>query len=553
MQRVQLEPQPPNSSATAQPPASQQRHPPPRSWASTPSSHRALRKTPKFDAAQSPQPRQTHIHPPPPGFPPLVPFATRVDEQKSSLQPSFKQRAARAHRELDPAENDNDDNYDQLRGRHEHPDTRSARRRSEAVVLAIESLRQPNSSFTPDLIEEFAPNPLFDVGTPPMPMAESRGPGPATQSSTARARTNTGGPAHIRSPREVWKDRQARMAADQQERDAEERMRADERRRAEDEARQMDELKRRRERQPTAPAPAPAAGPSTQPQQDTYRDAPAHEPGTAKPRTNFPHAFERWETLSSHWEALTTFWVRKMDAHKDEISSEPLSVQLRRQVTDLSAAGANLFHAVVELQRLRASSERKFTRWFFETRSELERLREENAKLEADLEAERRGRGDELARLLSEAPREQQPREQQNSVQVMELRKELGISKEEARRAWEELGRMEQRERDWVMSLQAGKATVILGVPVVPMTQGVPQRHQSASSSRAGYPDHQSPKLPARIRTGAAGAALSKHGPPLPATQPGAPRAGKLRQRRLRGSIQTQARRQRHGFRRQRR
>ena len=47
-----------------------------------------------------------------------------------------------------------------------------------------------------------------------------------------------------------------------------------------------------------------------------------------------------------------------------------------------------MFHAVVELQRLRASSERKFQRWFFETRAEQERAQEIQAMTEASLEQE---------------------------------------------------------------------------------------------------------------------------------------------------------------------
>jgi hypothetical protein len=58
-----------------------------------------------------------------------------------------------------------------------------------------------------------------------------------------------------------------------------------------------------------------------------------------------------------------------------------------QQIKDLSAAGNNLFHAVVELQRLRASSERKFQRWFFEHRQEQERAQEREAQLVALLEA----------------------------------------------------------------------------------------------------------------------------------------------------------------------
>ncbi|KAI8953359.1 hypothetical protein F4801DRAFT_588280 [Xylaria longipes] len=185
-------------------------------------------------------------------------------------------------------------------------------------------------------------------------------------------------------------------------------------------------------------------------------------------RNSFPHAFERWETLSAHWEGLTSFWIRRLEQNASEIQGDPVAQQLSRQVTDLSSAGANLFHAVVELQRLRASSERKFQRWFFETRHELERNQEVTAMLEAALEEEQRNRADTIRKAV-----EQEQGSSKLHKQLAEMRKELTISKEEARRAWEELGRREQEERDRTTSLQLGQPTIVGGVQVVPMTQGV--------------------------------------------------------------------------------
>ncbi|KAK0717180.1 hypothetical protein B0T26DRAFT_286201 [Lasiosphaeria miniovina] len=200
-------------------------------------------------------------------------------------------------------------------------------------------------------------------------------------------------------------------------------------------------------------------------------------PGATRSKNSFPHAFERWEALSAHWEGMTGFWIRKMQESKDEIDRDPISAQLSRQVADLSAAGANLFHAVVELQRLRASSERKFQRWFFETRADLERNQEVTAMLEAQMEQERQARSD--------AVREAQQHERENAKTqklLAEMRKELLISKEEARRAWEELGRREQEEREKTVSLQQGHPTLVGGVQVVPMTQGVPSRQTSTTT-----------------------------------------------------------------------
>lgn len=182
--------------------------------------------------------------------------------------------------------------------------------------------------------------------------------------------------------------------------------------------------------------------------------------------SSFPHAFERWETLSSHWEGLTSYWIRRLEQNKDEVSREPLAQQMSRQITDLSAAGANLFHAVVELQRLRASSERKFQRWFFETRAEQERARELQAELEKALIRERQQRLD-LAPTLAHLEHEKANADKM----VAEMKRELQISKEEARRAWEELGRREQEERERTTALKEGQPTIIGGIHVVPMGQ----------------------------------------------------------------------------------
>ncbi|KAF2757364.1 hypothetical protein EJ05DRAFT_529073 [Pseudovirgaria hyperparasitica] len=235
-------------------------------------------------------------------------------------------------------------------------------------------------------------------------------------------------------------------------------------------------------RLPTSSAPLqPHARTSSAPAQSIPK--PSVDPSQPQPQSqtrtsnvsSFPHAFERWETLSSHWEGLTSYWIRRLEANTEEVRREPLAQQMSRQITDLSAAGANLFHAVVELQRLRASSERKFQRWFFETRQEQERMQEVQAELERSLAAERTARKD--AELRAErAERDKNV----DSKKTSEIRRELQISVEEARRAWEELGRREQEERDRTMSLREGHPTLVGGVQVVPM-QATMSRHGSTS------------------------------------------------------------------------
>lgn len=234
--------------------------------------------------------------------------------------------------------------------------------------------------------------------------------------------------------------------------------------------------------------PRPEAGPST-----TAGPSGTQQSGTAgaQTRSSFPHAFERWETLSAHWEGLTSFWIRRLEENSVEVNRDPLSQQLSRQVTDLSAAGANLFHAVVELQRLRASSERKFQRWFFETRAELERHQEIQAMTQAALEQERSERSALIAAGIAKES------EKSNfEKQMAEMKRELQISKEEARRAWEELGRREEEERDRTASLRDGQPTLVGGVQVVPMMQGVPSRHGSTRDPQPPYTGSTQPEGP---------------------------------------------------------
>jgi hypothetical protein len=177
---------------------------------------------------------------------------------------------------------------------------------------------------------------------------------------------------------------------------------------------------------------------------------------------------------------LTSYWIRKLEANTEELQRQPLMAQLSRQVTDLSAAGANLFHAVVELQRLRASSERKFQRWFVETRKEQERQQEVAAQLEDALVQERNSRGKDMNRLQSDL--DHAKRAERNALTlVAEIKRELQISKDEARRAWEELGRREQEERERTNALRDGQPIVIGGVQVFPTVQGESSRHGSIS------------------------------------------------------------------------
>ncbi|KAJ2902231.1 hypothetical protein MKZ38_000833 [Zalerion maritima] len=505
---------------------------PNRQDSATPSSHRVLRRTPRFEtpsprAQQQQQARQTHLEAVTVGLGPRLPLVTAGPddenprprtrparqlsqdlsddvEEESSAQPSHRASA-----------------YNEDRSE-PHPAVRISKHTHNAILYTLEEALRHPSEFTPDLEEENAQMAdLLHGGT-------SNGNG-ATPTRPTAAPQPTGSPG-IRGPRMIMRERQEREAR----RAEQERMQRDrEREREQLEKQQMEEARRRdAERQAYAAGAATGAGEPSQRRQtvsesqgrqprqtstsqgampaslrtrantagDGYSSGqqpaqtgePSRTSNVTSGRSSFPHAFERWEALSAHWEGLTSFWIRKLEQNASEIERDPVSTQLSRQVTDLSAAGANLFHAVVELQRLRASSERKFQRWFFETRSEIERHQENSGMLQQALEQERAGRDSRIQAAL------QTERESSKTQkQLSEMKKELAISKDEARRAWDELGRREQEERDRVQNLQSGLPVVIGGVQVVPMTQGVPSRHGSQRDpSRADYPEYSQAQAP---------------------------------------------------------
>lgn len=446
-----------------------------------------------------------------------------------------------------------------------HPVVRVSKRTHSAVLFALEeALRHPNP-FTPDVIEETADMADLLTASGALP-ASHRGPAMPSTTGAPPPRPSavpvpTSSPSGIRGPRMIMIERAAREA---RQREAAEKQKV-EQARAEEEARQLEEMRRRNsERQSAGVADRHSATLAQQQAEEAARRhaqasqerAPSHQRQTsnvqspqvpqstatasqqqppsqaylaqgsaaqqqrasesrpsepaaaateaAKPRNSFPHAFERWETLSAHWEGLTSYWIRKLEQNKDDVNRDPLSQQLARQVTDLSAAGANLFHAVVELQRLRASSERKFQRWFFETRSELERSQEVNALLEKALEKERRERSDAIRDAV-----DHERGVSKTQKQLAEMRKELAISKEEARRAWEELGRREQEERDRTFSLQSGHPTIVGGVQVVPMAQ---THARQSSREPATYQTTETSRTPSEHRsTVAAGSSSGQY------------------------------------------
>jgi hypothetical protein len=164
------------------------------------------------------------------------------------------------------------------------------------------------------------------------------------------------------------------------------------------------------------------------------------------PKNKYPHAFERWETLSSHWEGITSYWVRRLEQNTDDLRDQPILEKLSKQVVDLSAAGTNLFYAVVELQRLRASSERKFQRWFYEQRQEQESQREVIATLEDTIAKEK------------EAEKKQDPVVAELADSLTKEQEAHARSKDELQSMQEQL-RLERQQRLNVVQYLTGSST----------------------------------------------------------------------------------------------
>jgi hypothetical protein len=524
-----LEPLPQRQQQTLTPQS--QRRPSTRSSSDTPS----LRRTPRFEARPAPRdtsnlPRARAAHRtrsiPPTQFPqpptPAQPADVLFDKSGSTTPQSFQRLVQ-------------EDSYWPQRSTH------ISRRTHDAILFALEATRKGSGDrvvpLSTDPVEEKARMSDLIGGQLPSGSGTSRPQNGGSRVTTGPPPPITTEPARgLRTPTEVMRDRTAREAKRRaaQEEAIRQREREEQLRREQEEydAGVVEERPsyrpqdRRQENIPSTFVPTPAAQqrrtavdqaqprpvPSQQlnpgqaysqqglnnppPQSSSTRrhrnealenlnmpanpsTNPAQPQPTAQatPRSQFPHAFERWETLSAHWEGLTSYWIRRLQGNTDELDNKPIDQQMSRQITDLSAAGANLFHAVVELQRLRASSERKFQRWFFETRTEQEKAQEMHAQLRKQLETEREQRN--VSGPAVEAARADKLKAERL---VEEMKRELQISKEEARRAWEELGRREQEERERTVALRSGEPTIIGGVQVVPMPPGGPSRGTSTAT-----------------------------------------------------------------------
>jgi len=188
--------------------------------------------------------------------------------------------------------------------------------------------------------------------------------------------------------------------------------------------------------------------------------------------SSFSHPLKRWKTLSSHWESLTSYWIKRLEENSHGLKHDPIHQHLFCQLESLSATGTNLYHAIVDLQQQRESSEREFQLWFIHGKVEQERAQQKYAEIEKALDRERDAHAKAIAELSKVEPEKNTFSHTKSIEQMVEdMRRELDLTKQEAQRAWLELGKIEQEQRDRMTYLQAEGHTIVGGVQVVPMMQ----------------------------------------------------------------------------------
>ena len=144
----------------------------------------------------------------------------------------------------------------------------------------------------------------------------------------------------------------------------------------------------------------PTSRTRVQPLPEQSRSAQSRNPNAS----TFSHPLERWKTLSSRWERLTSYWIKQVEENSHELEHDPIHQHLFRQLESLSATGTNLYHAIVDLQQQRESSEREFQLWFIHGKVEQERAQQKYAEMEKTLLQERDARAKAIAELSKVEP-----------------------------------------------------------------------------------------------------------------------------------------------------
>ncbi len=220
----------------------------------------------------------------------------------------------------------------------------------------------------------------------------------------------------------------------------------------------------------------PTSRTRVQPLPEQSRSAQSQNPNAS----SFSHPLERWKTLSSHWERLTSYWIKRLEENSHQLEDDPIHQHLFRQLESLSATGTNLYHAIVDLQQQRESSEREFQLWFINGKVAQQRAQQNYAEIEDTLDRERDARVKAIAELSKVEPEKNTfSHTKSNEQMVKDMRRELDLTKQEVQRL--ELGKIEQEQCDRMTYLQAEGHTIVGGVQVVPMMQGASSRQKSTN------------------------------------------------------------------------
>ncbi|KAK9469481.1 hypothetical protein V1512DRAFT_200442 [Lipomyces arxii] len=153
-----------------------------------------------------------------------------------------------------------------------------------------------------------------------------------------------------------------------------------------------------------------------------------------------------WDSLSLEIQGLNGYWISRLKEHEKTLSTEdgsPVKAsQFLRVIEDLGTTSATLFQSLVALQRRREDTQRKYLEWYEKYKSERAQICELAAELNRTAAQER-----EKMKLVEEQLRQAREEESKNKYMLEESRREVQAARQECRRAWTEVSRLEEQNR----------------------------------------------------------------------------------------------------------
>ncbi|KAK9476216.1 hypothetical protein V1514DRAFT_197650 [Lipomyces japonicus] len=157
-----------------------------------------------------------------------------------------------------------------------------------------------------------------------------------------------------------------------------------------------------------------------------------------------------WDAICADVEGISGYWIQRLNAHETNITKKPRAAQLNTMVEGLTTTGMALLTAVVELQKRRAETNAKYAEWYEDYSQERARMAQLAQDMDEEMDHERGLRADLITQLEQATEAEANQR-----WMLEESRRELQAARLECRRAWAEVARLEEQQRqysEWQLS-----------------------------------------------------------------------------------------------------